>query len=86
MKEITFIENVEVKDHNDEIEFKANRGDSGELPESSANRWVRRGKAVFGKAESGEKAIDSTPVSEDSTEKEKPTETATKKKASKKAK
>ena len=47
--EITFTEGVEVKDHNGEIEFKARRGESGKLPKASAERWIRRGKAVEGK-------------------------------------
>lgn len=62
IQKVTFTHAVEVKDHNDEIEFMASVGDVVELPEASIERWLRRGKCVRGeiKANSAElsKAVD----------------------------
>jgi hypothetical protein len=49
-KTITFVDSVKVLDHDGAIEFEAAAGDTVNLPAPSANRWIRRGKAVAGKA------------------------------------
>ena len=49
-KTVTFVDSVEVMDHDGNIEFKAAAGDTVDLLAPSANRWIRRGKAVAGKA------------------------------------
>jgi hypothetical protein len=49
-KTVTFVDSVEVVDHAGAIEFEAAAGDTVDLPAPSANRWIRRGKAVAGKA------------------------------------
>lgn len=50
---IKFIEDVEVKDHNGDIDFTAKKGEVKELEAPSARRWIRRNKAelVVGSAE-----------------------------------
>ena len=45
---VTFIESVEVKDHNGDIEFSAKAGEVVELVATSAQRWISRGKATPG--------------------------------------
>lgn len=45
-QKIKFIENVEVIDHNGDVEFSAKAGDVKELPAPSCTRWIRRKKAV----------------------------------------
>ena len=47
--EITFTENVEVLNHNKEVEFEAKRGDVVKLNPASADRWVKRNVAVKSK-------------------------------------
>ena len=48
MKEkITFLEDVEVEDHNGDVVFEAKAGDTVELVAPSAARWVRRKKAEY---------------------------------------
>jgi len=46
---VTFIEAVEVRDHNKEVVFRAKPGEVKELAIASARRWVKRNKAVLGK-------------------------------------
>jgi hypothetical protein len=41
-QKVKFLIDVEVKDHNNEIEFTAKAGEVKELSASSANRWLRR--------------------------------------------
>lgn len=48
-QEITFTEDVEVLDADDNISFSAKAGETKTLPMPSCKRWERRGKAVFGK-------------------------------------
>lgn len=45
---VTFTDNVEVRDHNDAVEFKAKRGEVVTLNPDSAARWIRRNKALPG--------------------------------------
>ena len=45
---VTFVEPVALVDHNKELEFKAFAGDVIALSPASAERWVKRGKAVMG--------------------------------------
>ena len=44
---ITFLESVEVKAHDGEVEKIFVKGKSYTLPLASADRWIRRGKAVL---------------------------------------
>jgi len=50
-KTITFTSSVDVRKHDGTIEFKAEAGETVTLSAPSANRWLRRNKAVPGKAE-----------------------------------
>jgi len=47
-KTVTFIEDVVVFDHNKEVEFEASVGEVKALAPASADRWIRRNKAVEG--------------------------------------
>ena len=47
-KTVTFTEGVAVLDHNGAIAFEASAGETIDLPAPSANRWIRRGKAIEG--------------------------------------
>ena len=51
---ITFTQSVEVRDHNGKVEFAAEIGDQKELNKASADRWVNRRKAVYGKLDMSE--------------------------------
>ncbi len=53
---IKFTEDVEVLDHNGDIEFEAKAGDVVSLVSASCDRWVKRGKAVPVKATPKNKA------------------------------
>ena len=46
-KEILFKQDVQVKDHNGEVEFKAKAGSKHKLNPAACDRWVRRDKATF---------------------------------------
>ena len=48
-KVITFTHDVEVLNGSGNVTFKADAGETMELPMASANRWLRRFKAVEGK-------------------------------------
>lgn len=47
-KTVTFTESVEVLDHIGDLAFEAQAGETMDLAAASANRWIRRGKAVEG--------------------------------------
>lgn len=47
---VEFTEVVSVKDHNGRVIFRAEKGDIVNLPGHSADRWIRRGKAIEAKA------------------------------------
>lgn len=44
---VLFLGNVEVKNHLGEVTFKAKEGETHYLNESSAFRWIRRGRAEY---------------------------------------
>lgn len=46
---VTFIEAVEVRDHNGDIEQAFKAGEVVDMNPASAQRWISRGKAVAGK-------------------------------------
>ena len=50
-KTVTFTADVSVEDADGEVTFEAKAGDTKDLVTPSANRWIRRGKAVEGKPE-----------------------------------
>lgn len=47
-KQVTFTDDVAVHDADGGIEFEAKAGTTMDLLAPSANRWIRRGKAVAG--------------------------------------
>lgn len=66
-EKVTFLSDVEVKDHTGKIEFKASRGNVKTLPAPSARRWIRRGVAVKGGTEQPAKTEAPADVSKDKT-------------------
>lgn len=44
---VRFVEDVQVRDHLGEVEVSFAEGDVQALGQASAERWVRRGKAVL---------------------------------------
>lgn len=54
--EITFTESVRVMDHNQDVDFEAAAGDCVKVSEASAERWIKRGKAIAGKVKPPKKS------------------------------
>lgn len=57
-KLVTFLDPVTVTDENNNPVFSAKMGEEIELPAPSAERWIRRGKAVAGKIKPKTQAAD----------------------------